>query len=66
MAGYIYHSKAENTNKKYYNSFKHFKEYCKTNGFCPKPANSIHVAMYITDLLDRQVSYSVISAAFFN
>ena len=66
MAEYIYHSKAENTNKKYYNSFKHFKEYCKTKGFCPKPANSIHVAMYITDLLDRQVSYSVISAAFYS
>lgn len=66
MAKYIYHSKAENTNKKYYNSFKHFNEFCQSKGFCSKPANSIHVAMYITELLDKKVSYSVISAAYYS
>lgn len=66
MAKYIYHSRAENTNKKYYNSFKHFNEFCQSKGFCSKPANSIHVAMYITELLDKKVSYSVISAAYYS
>ena len=32
----------------------------------PKPANLIHVAIYLKELLDKNVSYSVISAAFYS
>lgn len=65
MARYIFHSRADSTNRKYHYSFKQFKNYCESKGFSAKPANSIHVAMYITELLDKQVSASVISAAFY-
>lgn len=66
MAKYIVHSRADNTSRKYYFSFKRFENYCKLKGFCPKPANAIHVAMYITELLDNHVSFSVINAFFYS
>ena len=65
MAGYLYHSRADSTNKKYHYSYKQFENYCKSKGFCARPANSIHVAMYMTEMLDKRVSFSVISAAFY-
>ena len=66
MAKYIYHSKADTTNRKYYYSFKQFESHCKLKGFCDKPANSMHVAMYITELLDKKVSSSLITAAYYS
>ena len=65
MARYLYHSRADSTNKKYHYSYKQFENYCKSKGFCARPANSIHVAMYMTEMLDKHVTFSVISAAFY-
>lgn len=66
MAKYILNSKSDNTNKKYFSNFKRFDSFCKLKGYCSKPANDIHVAMYLTYLLDESVSYSVISAAYYS
>ena len=66
MSSYIVSSRADNTSKKYMNCFKRFEDFCSKRGFVPKPANSIHVAIYLTELLDKNVSYSVISAAFYS
>lgn len=66
MANYIVSSRADNTSKKYINCFKRFEEFCTIKGFISKPANAIHVAIYLTELLDRNVSCSVISAAFYS
>ena len=66
MSSYIISSRADNTSKKYINCFKRFEDFCSTRGFVPKPANSIHVAIYLTELLDKNVSYSMIPAAFYS
>ena len=66
MAKYIYHSKADTTNRKHYYSFKQLETYCKSKGFYDKPANSMHVAMFITELFDKKVSFSVITAAYYS
>ena len=63
MAAYLVQSRANSTNQKYVNCFKHFDNYCKSNSFQSKPASPIVVAMYVTYMLDQAKSYSVISAA---
>lgn len=65
MSNYLFDSKAVNTNKKYFQSFKRFQLLCGSRGFPDKPAAPIHVALYLTHLLDSCVSFHVISAAFY-
>lgn len=66
MASYVISSKADNTNKKYYSHFNRFKTYCISKGYPYKPAEPIHVAVYLTHLLDSHASSHVISAAFYS
>lgn len=65
MATYMLDSKAGTTNKKYFDYYKRFKTFCVSKGFPHQPASSIHVAIYLTHLLDSKVSFHVISAAFY-
>jgi integrase len=66
MAGYIVQSRAVSTRQKYMNYFKHFEKYCVKNGFVSKPASSIVVAMYLTNMLDHGKSYGVISSTVYS
>ena len=66
MAAYMLDSKAEATNNKYFGHYKRFKSFCVSKGFSHKPADPIHVAIYLTHLLDSKVSFHVISAAFYS
>ena len=64
MATFMLDSKAGATNKEYFEYYKRFKSFCVSKGFPYKPAGSIHVAIYLTHLLDSKVSFHVISAVF--
>jgi site-specific recombinase XerD len=66
MAGYIVKSRADSTRQKYMNCFKHCEEYCVKNCFVSKPASSIVVAMYLTNMLDHGMSYGVISSTVYS
>ena len=55
MAAYLLDSKAEATNNKYSGHYKRFKSFCVSKGFSHNPADSIHVAIYLTYLLDSSV-----------
>ena len=66
MASYMLCSKADNTNKKYLAHFNRFKSFCDAKGFPCKPADPIHVAIYMTHLLDMKASFHVISTAFYS
>lgn len=66
IAKYVICSKADNTNKKYFQHFKRFQSFCAVRGFCAKPASSIHVSIYLTHLLDSGVSYNVLSATLYS
>ena len=66
MANYVMSSKAITTNKKYFDYFKRFQSFCASKGFRYKPAEAIHVAVYLTHLLDEGASFHVLSAAFYS
>lgn len=63
MCKYLVSSKSEGTVKKYFNYFKKWKEFCSENKYNSLPAQPIHIAIYLTKLLDKKVSFSVISAS---
>lgn len=65
MASKILDSKADNTVKKYSYQVKTFQDFCNDNGFCYNPAAPIHVAMYLSHLIDSGKSYHVINSAFY-
>ena len=60
MAKYILNSKADTTNRKYYNGFKQFESRCKQKKIT---VQSLRIQF---QLLDRQVSFNVIRTAFYS
>lgn len=66
MADAIVKSKSKNTNDKYFHYFKKWESFIKANGGSALPASPIHIALYLTDLIDKQYSYSVISASVYS
>lgn len=65
MANHILSARADGTVKKYSSQIKYFDNFCKMKGFQSRPANSIHVAMYLSSLIDLGKSDNVISSAFY-
>ena len=65
MATHILASRADSTVTKYSNQIKHFKEFCEEKGFPSTPANSIHVAIYLSHLIDNGKSDKVITSVFY-
>jgi hypothetical protein len=52
MATHILASRADTTVDKYAHHVKHFKDFCASKGFSYIPAQSIHVAMYLSCMID--------------
>ena len=65
MAEYIMKSKSDNTVSKYFYSFKHWEQFIVSKGGTALPASPIHIALYLTDLLDRNKSESVLTSALY-
>lgn len=63
MELYLLQSRSENTNSKYFNAFKRWEQFITTEGGTSVPATPIHVALYLTHLLDNGSSFSVIQSA---
>jgi hypothetical protein len=59
MADQILHSRANGTISKYYSHVKQFKEFCSKHIFQAYPAFPIHVAMYLSELIDLHKSDTV-------
>ena len=59
MSSFLINSKTEN-------SFKRWDNFIKRQGFCALPAQSIHVALYITHLLDSGASYNTVNSAVYS
>ena len=66
MADYLVASRSDNTNIKYLGYFKKWETFIRLHGGCAIPASPIHVALYLTDLMDKQFSYSVIAASLYS
>ena len=63
MATHLVRSTSENTNKKYFAAFNRWDSFIRAEGGSSLPAESIHVALYITHLIDNSSSSSVIEGA---
>lgn len=66
MADYLVQSRSVNTNTKYLSYFNKWKSFIEDKGLSPIPASPVHVALYVTDLIDKNVSSSVISATVYS
>ena len=62
MCRYILQSKSDGTVKKYYSYFNKWKLFCDKNGYDVMPAQPIHITLFLTELLDKCVTYCLISS----
>ena len=60
---YLLSKKSDNTNKKYYFAYQKWKQFIAEKGQPDIPANPVHIALYLTKLLDSGCSYHVVSCA---
>ena len=66
MAGFLVASKSDNTNKKYYIYFTKWERFISEKGGSAIPASPIHIALYLTELMDKHSSNSVISTTVYS
>ena len=66
MCTYLLSSKSDNTIKKYFYSFKKWQNFCVDKKYKCLPAQHIHVAVFITELLDSQCSVHTISSVIYS
>ena len=63
MATHVLASRADGTVSKYYYQVKAFKDFCELKGFPHNPAFPIHVAMYLSNMIDSGKTDSVVSSS---
>lgn len=66
MSGYLLQGKSHNTTKTYHASFVRWKRFIQKEGFECLPAQPIHIALYITHLLDTGSSSHVVNHAIYS
>ncbi|XP_063447975.1 uncharacterized protein LOC134727524 [Mytilus trossulus] len=66
MALYLMDFKSENTSKKYFAGFNRWKSFINEHGFSDLPAEPVHVALYLTFLIDKHSSPSVLQSAIYS
>lgn len=59
----ILSSKSDNTNWTYFNSFKRWRNLIKSQGHSALPANPIHVALYLTHVLENGATHHPVNSA---
>jgi hypothetical protein len=52
---FLLDSNSTNTNKSYFSSFNRWRVFIKEHGYNNLPADPIHIALYITHLIDRKM-----------
>ncbi|CAG2234624.1 unnamed protein product [Mytilus edulis] len=60
MSSYLLQSRSDNTNNKYFYAYKRWERFILKQGGLSLPAKPIHVALYLTKLIDTGSSYSVV------
>lgn len=56
-------SKSDNINWTYFNSFKRWRNFIKSQGHSALPANPIHVALYLTHLIESGATHHPVNLA---
>ena len=63
MCRYLLCSKSEGTAKSYHYSYKKWQVFIRGHGFNDLPAQPVHVALYLTYLLDNSTSFNTVNSA---
>ena len=66
MSSYLIDSRSENTSKKYFSGFNRWKQFCNVHKISSLPAQPVHIALYLTVLIDKQCSSNVINSAIYS
>ena len=66
MCRYLLSSKSDSTNKAYKLGFQRWKTFINGHEQTEIPAQPVHVALYITHLLDSGASYSTVNNAIYS
>ncbi|KAK3106420.1 hypothetical protein FSP39_019597 [Pinctada imbricata] len=59
-------SRSDNTCKNYSSGFKRWERFISSQGHCALPGNPVHVALYITHLLNTGASSNVVNSAVYS
>lgn len=65
LSYYLLSSKSDSTNITYFNAFNRWKTFINSQGHCALPASSIHVALYLTHLLENGSSQHPVNLAIY-
>ena len=65
MSGHLLCSRSENTCKSYSNGFKKWQRFISAQGHSALPAHPVHIALYITHLLDSGASSNTVNLAIY-
>jgi hypothetical protein len=66
MSSYIINSRSDNTAKSYYYSFNRWSTFAKKHSFDVLPAESVHIALFITHLLDSGATHNTINSIIYS
>ncbi|XP_052063214.1 uncharacterized protein LOC127702933 [Mytilus californianus] len=66
MSSYIVNSRSDNTAKSYFYAFKRWETFIKKHGFQALSAQPVHIALYITYLLDTGATCNTINSAIYS
>lgn len=65
LSYYLLSSKSDNTNTNYFNAFNRWKTFINSQGHGALPASAIHVALYLTHLLENGSSQHPVNSAIY-
>ena len=66
MAEQLTYAKSDSTNTKYLSYFNKWKSFIEPKGGSAIPASPIHVSLYLSEMIDKKCSYSVISSTVYS
>ena len=66
MSSYIINSRSDNTAKSYYYSFNRWSTFAKKHSFDVLPAQPVHIALFITHLLDSGATHNTINSIIYS
>lgn len=66
MAQHLTRARSDNTNIKYLSYYKRWERFITSKGGSALPASPVHIALYLTELIDSKSSFNVISATVYS
>ena len=66
MGSFLVKAKSDSTNAKYMTYFKRWEAFITSKGGSAVPASPVHVALFLTEMMDKKQSFNVISSTVYS